>query len=664
MSEPKLKLSHLEDKDLDFELIGRELERGELCFERKRVTDFREFVRVLESFDPDVVLCDVSLASFTGLEALRFVRALDPDIPFIFVTGAVGEERAVDLLKEGATDYVLKDRLHRLVPAVRRASQQAEAHRRRREAEEARRYREELERVINRFSVHYVSAHGGLDDAIARALEEIGAFITAERVYLYTSSGGSVEKTHVWRAEGVESRERESRLRIEQFAWVDEQLRKLQPVCIHDPADLPDNASEERDFFEEQDLESWLVVPIAPLGDLTGFLGCESRRNGNRWTEDTVTLVRVAGEVFGNALLRARTEKELKDEREFLRKLLDFSEVLVIVLDAAARFLQVNEGFLRVTGRRREECIGKSVFDVMVDPEHVEQARLDHERLLEDGSLADYEAPLRTAGGQRRLIRWKADVIERNGAQLVLASGVDLTDLREAQKRRLRLEAQLARNERIESLGRVAARITHEFNNVLMGIQPFAEIVGRRAGDDEQLRACADRIRQAVRRGSGVTAEVLRFARPSEPERRSVDVCEWLEEVAESHRSILGAGISVSLDCDGKHEVSIDRSQLDQVVVNLMMNAFEAMGGNGRIDLLASIPDPESRFAFGMIPEPERYVHVEIRDDGPGIPAPIIDRLFEPFFTTKHRGTGLGLAISQQIVHAHDGQIFAESREG
>lgn len=491
MTQPVLRIVHLDDSTEDLELIRREIERRGLSVERTVVRDREGFSDALETLDPDLILSDFSIPGFSGLEALRIARRSRPETPFIFVSGALGEERAVELLREGATDYILKDRLQRLVPAMQRAKEEAETSRERRRIEEARRA-----------------------------------------------------------------------------------------------------------------------------------------------------------------------------DHEFLEKLFDFTGVLVIVLDVDGRFLMVNEGFAKATGLTKEECVGRSVFDMMVAPDHVDQARLDHERLLAEGVLVDYEAPLRTRDGDLRLIQWTANVVSRGGERVVLASGIDLTEIKEAERERRELESQLAQAERIESLGRVAATITHEFNNVLMGIQPFAEIVGRVAGDDGKLKMCSEQIRQSIQRGSRITREVLRFARPTEPVRNRVAIGKWLETVVDSNQGVTGRGVQIRFESEKEEEIWIDPSQIEQVIVNLLLNARDALEGSGVIDLRHSIPSLDETFRFASVPHAHRYVHIEVRDDGPGIPSEILDRLFEPFFTTKHKGTGLGLAVCRQIVHAHHGHLFVESEPG
>ncbi|MFB6230200.1 MAG: sigma 54-interacting transcriptional regulator [Salinibacter sp.] len=169
----------LEDVATDAELVQRELERDGLTFEARRVTTRDAFVQALDTFDPDIVLADYSLPSFDGMAALELVQEERPHLPVVFVSGAIGEERAIETLKQGATDYVLKDKLSRLGPAVRRALREAEERRARREAEAAlRRAHDELEQKVEERTAELKETNEALKEEIAerkraeRALRE------------------------------------------------------------------------------------------------------------------------------------------------------------------------------------------------------------------------------------------------------------------------------------------------------------------------------------------------------------------------------------------------------------------------------------------------------------------------------------------------------------
>ena len=239
----------------------------------------------------------------------------------------------------------------------------------------------------------------------------------------------------------------------------------------------------------------------------------------------------------------------------------------------------------------------------------------------------------------------------------VVVVATDLSDVR-------MLEAQLEQAHRVASLGNLAATVAHEFNNVLMGIQPFGEIVRMRAGGDDRLSAAAHHIELGVRRGKRVAQEILRYAQQSEPALQSVRVAELLDEVTASWRTLAQEHITVTCEVpDEELFVRADPLQLQQVLTNLISNARDAMPYGGAIRILATVEPPNAHFPFGVVDHPESYVHLEVRDTGTGIDPNVLTHIFEPLFTTKRTGgTGLGLAIVHRILESHGGAVFAENR--
>ncbi len=226
------------------------------------------------------------------------------------------------------------------------------------------------------------------------------------------------------------------------------------------------------------------------------------------------------------------------------------------------------------------------------------------------------------------------------------------------------LRRQLDQAQRIDSLGRVAATIAHEFNNVLMGIQPFAEVIRRRAGDDERISKAAEQISNSVRRGKRVTEEILRFARPGEPALEVMDMAKWVAAIEPELRSVAGSSVQLNLV---RSPASIfarcDSAQMQQVVTNLVINARDAMPGGGTITLTLATSTRDDNLFIGQS-EHERFVQLTVRDVGSGIAPEMLEQIFEPLFTTKRSGTGLGLAVARQVVTLHGGFIFAENAPG
>jgi nitrogen-specific signal transduction histidine kinase len=202
---------------------------------------------------------------------------------------------------------------------------------------------------------------------------------------------------------------------------------------------------------------------------------------------------------------------------------------------------------------------------------------------------------------------------------------------------------------RMSSLGQVAASLAHEFNNVLMGIQPFVEVINRSITPTQRLSDALGHITRAISRGKRASQEILRFANPKEPQLFTIDAQVWLPTLLGQLIAAIPSSISLTASIDP--DVSFirgDREHLEQVITNLVFNARDALGGQGTIDVAVS--------AVGDL------VRISVRDDGPGIPPQIVDRIFEPLFTTKRNGTGLGLAIARRLMEGQGGALTAENR--
>ena len=230
---------------------------------------------------------------------------------------------------------------------------------------------------------------------------------------------------------------------------------------------------------------------------------------------------------------------------------------------------------------------------------------------------------------------------------------------------RERLEEQLEKANRVASLGRLAATIAHEFNNVLMGISPFIDLLKRADIGFERRLSALDHMATAIARGRRMTEEILRYTNPPEPVFEPVHLWSWAQALAHEFGALLGPQYTFTLDAnDRKMSARADVGQLHQAISNLVINARDAMPNGGAIVVRVCCDEPGTQFPFGSVPQVERFAHLVVADEGPGIPAPVKERIFEPLFTTKRHGTGLGLAITHQVVKRHGGLIFVESEEG
>jgi PAS domain S-box-containing protein len=233
---------------------------------------------------------------------------------------------------------------------------------------------------------------------------------------------------------------------------------------------------------------------------------------------------------------------------------------------------------------------------------------------------------------------------------------------RDVSKRR-EMQQKIEQAKRVSSLGRVAASVAHEFNNVLMGIQPFAEILSEQIGDDAVRQKPIRYILDSVKRGRLISQQILRFASPAEPRLAPLDLGEWIRHFSEEARPAL-PNRTLELGPPESLVVRADAEQLAQVMFNLLGNARDASAEGATISMgvaaAGTLP-----FLRQQIAEPHRFGAIFVRDQGQGISPEVLDRIFEPLFTTKKSGgTGLGLAVVQQIISEHGGKILVESEPG
>jgi PAS domain S-box-containing protein len=266
----------------------------------------------------------------------------------------------------------------------------------------------------------------------------------------------------------------------------------------------------------------------------------------------------------------------------------------------------------------------------------------------------EYKVAVRTGQGERRTMQVRAQRVRDSAGRATRVVGVvqDITE-------RKSLEERLQQAERVSSLGRLAASVAHEFNNILMGIQPFAEVILRNSAADPRLYEAAARIADGVSRGKRVTQEILRFTRTPEPVSVVVDVAAWLSAGYTDLVQLAGGNIPISIEAETEMRMLADPLQLRQVFANFVTNARDAMPQGGTITIRAMRQNGRRSH------DAPELVHFTVADNGVGMSPETIRMAFEPLFTTKHiGGTGLGLAVAREIVQRHGGQIWVESALG
>jgi PAS domain S-box-containing protein len=266
---------------------------------------------------------------------------------------------------------------------------------------------------------------------------------------------------------------------------------------------------------------------------------------------------------------------------------------------------------------------------------------------------SDYR--FRCADGSYAYVLDRAYIVRNAEGRAVRLVGA-ISDLTERQ----RMQEQLDEATRLSSLGRVAASIAHEFNNVLMGMQANLEVLRRRA--PIQLAKPVEHVLHAVLRGKRVTDEILSYTRGSAPSLQDVLVSQFLTRWEHEIRPVLGTSIRLMTDADAGLYMRVDPLQIAQVLTNLALNARDAMPKGGTLRI--SVTRSGGGWLGSRADRELGFILFRVQDDGVGMSREVSKHMFEPLFTTKHGGTGLGLAISYQIVNRHGGFISAESEPG
>jgi two-component system, cell cycle sensor histidine kinase and response regulator CckA len=403
------------------------------------------------------------------------------------------------------------------------------------------------------------------------------------------------------------------------------------------------------------------LAPETPFIFMSGSLGeeraVEALKNG---ADDYIIKDRPSR--LGAAIRAALDKKREAAERiQTERRIRDLSRINQMILSHAAEGIMAvsHSGALIFANPAAAMMLGwtdsAEITDLhgVLHPGEEDESSCPLIRDMRSQSSRAGEAVFTTSSGQRLDVRYTAAPVLENGQrECSVLTFADIT----AQKR---LERQLEQAYRVSGLGRVAATIAHEFNNVLMGIQPFTEVIRRRTDDEKILRA-ATQIATSVTRGKRVTEEILRFTQPAEPSLQEITLGDWLRSLLPELKSLAGRNVEIAMQLPERPvAIRTDPEQLQQVVTNLVLNARDAMSDGGRI--VISVHDEESS---GLGPSLEGLVLLEISDNGSGMQRDVLDHIFDPLFTTKRTGTGLGLAVAQQIIRRQGGSISAESTPG
>ena len=448
-------------------------------------------------------------------------------------------------------------------------------------------------------------------------------------------------------------------------------LESRKPLFISDISQYKDIPDELRDKYLKSDIRSVSFVPILYKDKLQGvIIVCA---NGiHDWSDEEKGLLLEVSEDLGFAIRAAELEKEkdtalqkLAQSEKLYHTLVELAPIAIGLHDGK-KMVFANSFTLKMLGYDSiEEIIEHSIFDFVSD-ESLRMARSRIEFMLEKGETAEpIEEILKKKDGTKIVAEISATPVEIDGEKRILIIAQDITARKLAEEEKAALEQKLLQAQKLEAIGRLAGGIAHEFNNLLNGIIGYAELLKENLSVSEPAFRYTELIFKASLDAARLTRQILSFARRAPKEEIPFDIRDSVREVVEILKQTAPKNVNFILELgDEETIVNGDMAQIEQVLMNLCVNAFDAMPKGGDLIIKTDIADVDN-LKHPEIP-PNKYVHLLVSDTGTGMSKEVIEKIFDPFFTTKEqgKGTGLGLSIAYSIIDDHNGYIFVDSEEG
>jgi PAS domain S-box-containing protein len=409
----------------------------------------------------------------------------------------------------------------------------------------------------------------------------------------------------------------------------------------------------------------WLGVPLKIGATTIGVLAVQTYTEGVRYGEAEERVLEFVSTQIAMAVERKQAEETLRAQQRFLRQVIDANPNLIFVKDWDGKFTLVNQAVADLYGSTVEALIGRGDADFNPNREEVERVLHDDRNVMSSAQPRLVpEEPVTDArtGGTRWFQTVKVPLVSAGGtARQVLGVATEITQRRA-------LEAQLLQAQKMEAVGRLAGGLAHDFNNLLTAMLGSTDLLLETIGNNLTAREDAEAIREAALRAAELTRQLLAFSRQQILAPRVLDLNALVAGLENMLARLIGDDVELrTVLAPALGPVRADPAQLEQVIMNLAVNARDAMPRGGKLTIeTANIDGDEAPFTEHLLVQPERLVLLAVSDTGTGMDPATQARIFEPFFTTKEKGkgTGLGLSMVYGIVKQSGGYIWAQSEPG
>ncbi len=738
-----LNVLNVEDSADDYDLIVRHLTKAGYQLYSERVEVAEDMQAALAARDWDIIISDYRMPNFSGLEAFAVFRQSGQDIPFIIISGTIGEDTAVEAMLTGVNDYMMKNNLSRLVPAIERERQEVINRKARLQAEAALResekrlklalvaagmgvwewnmqtgdvlWSEECYRLVG------VQTFGGnykdftklmapdqeqiLSDAVNRATAEKKLFeaefqmVKPDGKVIWLANHGKIDYDGAGRPLSMvgtvtditarkkaeeELRQSEERFRsltsaISQIVWTTDTNGNL--ISARSPSD------ELLTLADDDLMKEWTsrLHPDDRQRATDNFM--QAIRGHKRRYQDEYRLLHMGDDTYHYYVSRGTpvfekdgtirewvgsltditerklAENSLRESEENFRALVKAGTHFVWTVNTEGRSEQFPQWWSDITGMTEEES-REGGWLTAVHPEDL--ARLKHlwQDAFDNNKLFEIEYRVRTKEGEY-------DHFAIRGVPVFNADGkfrqwigtfTDITERVMAAETLRKTEDDLRQSQKLESVGRLAGGIAHDFNNMLTAINGYSDLTLRRLPPDDPLRANIEEIRKAGERSAELTHQLLAFSRQQILQEKVLDLNKVVADTSMMLERVIGEDVKLITALSPQiGKIKADPGQLSQVILNLVVNARDAMPQGGKLTIETKNVELDASYARNhRSVKPGNYVMMAVSDTGSGIDSETMDHMFEPFFTTKGvgKGTGLGLSTVYGIIKQSGGNIW------
>ncbi|WP_269540605.1 response regulator [Cerasicoccus fimbriatus] len=621
----KLKALIVEDSEADALMVVRKLKQGGYQLQWRRVQTRDDFLAALDSEDWDIILSDYNIPNFGAPYALAIIREQNRDLPFIAISGAVGEEKAVELMKAGAHDFLLKDSLARLAPAVQRELKEVENRRLRQFAEEQAKF------------------------AAAKLQQTQNLLAESQRVAGIGSWHWSLsDQKTTWTDAmfpifGVEPQAItydliKSLIHSDQVDWWEDYL-----------AEKIENAD------QPFDIDFRIVKPDGSIAWIHNEASVIRDEDGK-----AISMIGTSQDFTERKLF----EMELETQKEMFELVINSVPINIFWKDLNSVYMGCNRTFAKSAGGLKvRQITGMRDEELTWHRQAAKFVEIDRAVLTTGKPKLGFEESFTTEDGATRWWHTSKLPLKNRSGEVIGLLGVS-EDITESRK----VEEHLRQTQKLEAVGQLAGGVAHDLNNMLMGIIGYTDLCRAKLEETHPISPWLQQVSKAAERSEGVVQQLLAFSRKQTIKPKVLDLNDTVANMLKMLHRLIGEDIEL-LWHPGKDllPLKIDPVQVDQILANLCVNSRDAIGGVGQIVIDTANASLDEEFCAAN-PElnPGTYVMLSVQDDGCGIDEKILANIFEPFFTTKEegKGTGLGLATVYGIVKQNMGVIRVESTPG